>query len=270
MDEQDFVDAMETAIILKRSLNAKIQGDCEELFQKMPIILNESMKFWSKLNNLLEVKESRIHDQGVFAKVNLEANQVVTIYPCNGIIRDGCLQSLEEINPHHLCFVHNYKIKLADKKTFIFGNPDYQFDGRLGHLINDSCPNIEQLRYLDKDNISNCIEYLSNGLKCNNCVFVLHQDYVYVKTLQPIAKGEELISSYGFEFWCLNKDTSEIHQLMKEYLTSLTEVEQMDIIHMMKQHCHWALKPSKKWIDETLPHLLLTSTSHFIQMQSNL
>jgi hypothetical protein len=267
MDEQTFVDSMETLIILKRTSNAIVKGDCQEMFQTMPIILSNCVKCWTQLDNLLEVKNSCIHGKGVFAKVNLEADQVVSFYPCDGVIRNNYLRSNEEIDPDCLPFVHNYKTKLAEKNTFIFGNPDYEIDGCLGHFINDSYDNVEELKILDQDNISNCIKYLSNGLQCNNCVFVMHRDYVYVKTLKPIAEGEELISSYGYEFWCINKETPEIHQLMKNHLASLTQSQQNAIRKIMKEHCHVALKPSEEWVTQTLPRLL-SNASSIIKLQS--
>jgi hypothetical protein len=244
MDEQSFVDLMEMVIIPMKMARKPKPID-------IPIIITEMLSGMTLpgLENLLEIKNSSIHGKGVFAKNDIHPNQVVSLYPCHGMIK-GKIKYCEEkqsgdyddllFNPN------NYKIKLKTSDISMYGNPYIQDEGLVGHLINDSYKDVSDLEKLNKHNIKNCFKYMLNSIKCDNCNLVQGNDYVYVKTTKHINKGEELFTHYGYPFWCFELKTSEIDLLMKEYILSLSVSQQLYIKELFKQFCHTSPIPSEK------------------------
>ena len=256
MDEQEFVDLMEMSIItmkIARKLNPI----------DIPSILTKNLSqvgYPPYLKGLLEIKNSSIHGKGVFAKNNIHPNQIISLYPCHGIVK-GEVQRCEEKNSgdyYDLLFNPNkYKIKLTgESDIFIYGNPYIQDDGSLGHLINDSYKDVSDLKNLNKHNIKNCLKYMLNSIKSDNCALVQCNEYVYVKTTKYINKGEELFAPYGWQFWCEGSKTSEIDLLMKEYILSHSESQQVYIKELFKQfrNPYTSPIPSEK-IKELMPYL---------------
>ena len=253
MDEQNFVDFMEMLIIPIKMVRKPNPND-------IPSIITEALsqvETFPYLKNLLEIKNSSIHGKGVFAKNNIHPNQVISLYPCHGII-NGEVKYCEEKNSgdYDLLFNTNkYKIKLAGgSDIFIYGNPYIQDEGLVGHLINDSYKDVSDLKNLNKHNIKNCLKYMLNSIKSDNCALVQCKEYVYVKTTKYINKGEELFTHYGYPFWCSELKPSELGLLMKEYILSHSESQQAYIKELFKQHCNTSPIPSEK-IKELMHYL---------------
>ena len=253
MDEQRFVDLMEMLIIPIKIVRKPKPQD-------IPSIITETLfqcGTLPDLKDLLEIKNSSIHGKGVFAKKNINPNQVVSLYPCHGII-NGELKYCEEKNSgdYDLLFNPNkYKIKLTGgSDIFIYGNPYIQCECLVGHLINDSYKDVSDLENLNKHNIKNCLKYMINSIKSDNCALVQCNEYVYVKTTKHINKGEELFTNYGYPFWCSELKPSELDLLMKEYILSHSETQQVYIKHLFKQVCHISPIPSEK-IKKLMPYL---------------
>jgi hypothetical protein len=236
MDEQSFVDIMEMLIIPVLMLKKPDILD-------IPRIITESFTQTGTLpnfKNLLEIKNSSIHGKGIFAKNNIHPNQVVSLYPCHGTI-NGELQYSEIKNRGDFGDIlfnpNEYKIKLISN-IFIYGNPYIQDEGLVGHLINDSYQNVYDFKNLNKHNMKNCLKYMLDSIKSNNCALVQCENYVYVKTTKYINKGEELFTHYGFPFWCSELKPYEVDLLMKEYIFSHSKSQQDYIIRLFKQFCH--------------------------------
>ena len=253
MDEQSFVDLMEMLIIPIKMVRKPNPNDISSIITET-ILQCGTLPY---LKNLLEIKNSSIHGKGVFAKNNINANQVVSLYPCHGII-NGELKYCEEKNSgdYDLLFNPNeYKIKLKrGSDIFIYGNPYVQDESLVGHLINDSYKDVSDFKNLNKHNIKICLKYMLNSIKSDNCTLVQCNDYVYVKTTKYINKGEELFTHYGYPFWCSELKSSELELLMKEYILSHSESQQVYIKHLFKQVCHTSPVPSEK-IKELMPYL---------------
>jgi len=253
MDEQHFVDFMEMLIIPIKMVRKPKPND-------IPSIITEAVLdsgTFPHLKNLLEIKNSSIHGKGVFAKNDIQPNQVVSLYPCHGIII-GEHKYCEKKNSgdYDLLFNPNeYKIKLTrGSDIFIYGNPYFQDESLVGHLINDSYKDVSDLEHLNKHNIKNCLKYMLNSIKSDNCALVQCNEYVYVKTTKHINKGEELFTHYGIPFWCSELKPSELGLLMKEYKLSHSQSQQVYIKELFKQICHISPIPSEK-IKELMPYL---------------
>ena len=253
MDEQSFVDQMEMVIMPMKAFRKPDEID-------IPRIITETLTrcgVHPSLENLLEIKNSSIHGKGVFAKENISPNQVVSIYPCHGVINGDIVYCTKENRGNYELMPFKpdeYKIKLSKKgDIFIYGNPHIQDEGLVGHLINDSCKDVCEFKNINKHNIKKCLMYMLNSIKSDNCTFVQCEDYVYVKTTKYINKGEELITSYGYSYWSELK-SYELNLLMKEYIQSCSKSQQDYILHLFKQLCHRPPVLSKK-IKELMPYL---------------
>ena len=255
MDEQDFIDQMELFVLSLKTLRRPNDLD-------IPHIMTESLTncvTLPSLKNFLEIKNSSIHGKGVFAKKSIEPNKVISLYPCHGIINGdiGYCEKKNTGNYQLLSFKpDDYKIKLPKKESdciFIYGNPHIQDEGFVGHLINDSFKDVTELKKINKDNIKIYLKYMLNSIKSDNCTFVQCEDYIYVKTIKYINKGDELCSSYGFHFWSEMK-SDELNLLLKEHMLSCSNSQKDYILNLYKQLYHKAPVPSKK-IKKLMPYL---------------
>ena len=79
--------------------------------------------------------------------------------------------------------VSDYKITTGDGNNFIFGLPNIQDDYLVGHLINDSYPNVNELKSIsDYKSFSKFYEkYMINSLVKNNCVLIRSDGFIYIK-----------------------------------------------------------------------------------------
>lgn len=246
MDEQKFVDIMEVTKIL--TTTTRPRGEVDIALSYYNAISHVGPP--PLLKNLLEVKNSDIHGKGVFAKNNIDANQVVSFYPCHGIIKKNLKYYCQEKNSGEygdlLFDSTEYMIQLnrIGGRVFIYGNPYIQDEGSLGHLINDSYKNVSDLKHLNKHNMKLCLKYMLDAVKSNNCTLVQSNDYVYVKTTKYINKGEELLTHYGFPYWCSELKNSEVQLLFTEYAQSHSEPQQEYIKRLCNQLHHTCPAPT--------------------------
>jgi hypothetical protein len=233
MNELDFVYYMEIMIAHEKNVS-----------KPMPMILTEQMNTNLLFKNMLELNYSSVHGKGVFAKQKLHANQVVTMYPCHGVITN-------EEREHHT--LRNYCLELKTPNQFIVGNPDIQIDGCLGHMINDSGENVLLLRDAIEPDFIDCTDYMWNSVHLSNCVFVRGEHFIYVKTTKEIEVGEELLSSYGYEWWCTKP---EMKAMMEDFLeTNKSSFHEKTLLPALNQMRCIAHQPS-----ETFRRLLQCDT----------
>lgn len=248
MDEQKFVDFMEVTKMLTTT-TIRPSGELDFALSLYNAISHVGPPPLLP-KNLLEVKNSDIHGKGVFAKNNIDANQVVSLYPCHGIIKGNLKYYCQEKNSGEygdlLFDSTEYMIQLnrIGGRVFIYGNPYIQDEGSLGHLINDSYKNVSDLKHLNKHNMKLSLKYMLDSVKSNNCTLVQCNDYVYVKTTKYINKGEELFTNYGFAYWCSELKFNEVELLFMEYIQSHSESQQEYIKRLLNQLHHTAPMPS--------------------------
>jgi len=253
MDEQKFVDTMDMGV-----LTMKMMGNRQDI--DIPSEITESTRkcgSFPLLQDVLEIRSSSIHGKGVFAKKDIHPNQVVTLYPCHGVMIGKlgyCAKKHRGDYEKALFNPDDYKIKLRKgSDTFIYGNPYTQDESLVGHLINDSYKDVRDFKNIDKANIPKCvIRYLISSIKSNNCALVQCEEYVYVKTTKFIHKGEELLAPYGYGYWCSEMKINEVDLLMKEYILAHSETQQKYIYFLYKQIIHTSPAPSKEI--QTLMH----------------
>lgn len=239
MDEQQFIDAM---FIITSSHKASGASSIE-----LPMLITDNMTSFPFLQDALEVKDSSIHGKGVFAKKDIEANQVVCFYPSHGVIDGQQCYSTDENSGSHEQYLFSpldYKMKLTRKSNeFVFGNPFIQIDGSLGHLINDSYPNVLELKTLD---FKILLKYMLHSVKSDNCAFVLCEDFVYVKSIQPIQQGDELLANYGHHYWSPEMNMTLFNALLCEHFSNCSKARQQFVLKLIAQLCHFAPEPSEK------------------------
>lgn len=169
----------------------------------------------NQLLNLCYVDNSSIQGKGVFANCDIAKNSLITLMP-----------------NHIMWFNHNfwyhpiyYKDKIKkkdfyDKKKKIFGiysincynveicgDPKFKNDtAYMGHLINDGIGPFHQLIKHDKEKRNRQIQKIYSDEKVQaktNVDFICWKNYpgIYVKSNKNIKKGEELLVSYGKNYW---------------------------------------------------------------------
>ena len=159
--------------------------------------------------DMVEVRKSNIHGNGVFAKVDININEIITFYPVNilqlyvgndeSILRFS--KKYKEI--HGIDFINEfYKINKCykyncDNRNSIIGDPDIiDNNNYLGHMINDSMSH-------NKTKKSKKI-YKKLSQSQSNCEF--HnlgpfQLFVPVISNKNIKKDDEIFASYGIQYW---------------------------------------------------------------------
>ncbi len=171
----------------------------------------------------IEVKESNIHGNGVFATDNIKKGDFITIYPTDAYRLENATNNrgftyrkdLEKVNDHddfqenfdNYKDTHSYGIKYNNNKLKIFGNPyNYQNLKYVGHIVNDGVGDL--FRDLTANNINNDVE-LKNAVvrtidsldaKCNS-KFETVDGKTFVQSTRDIKKGEEILTFYEFDYW---------------------------------------------------------------------
>lgn len=162
--------------------------------------------------NKVEVKKSKIHGYGVFAKKNILKDKLITFYP--GDIIEYLPNKDRGINDHITGVFHSKRFvkqfgTTCDKK---FRNNDYAYDinknytiigspyfkkdsNYMGHFINDGAKS-------NSTNKSNEIYKTITTLKANCKFYNLKEDlHIAIISTKKIKKGEELFISYGIRYW---------------------------------------------------------------------
>ena len=165
------------------------------------LLTNSSELSYNGINcDVIEVKDSKIHGKGVFAKQDIKTGSVVTLYPVDGYsddnktyhITDKLTDKTNTFDDHSYVVNDDLKI-VADASKF--DNPV-----QLGHMINDSVGNtfVGTTVHNIKDGV---YEYVMKSN--NNCSIKVNQKYglIYVVVTRNIDAGEELLTSYSPAFW---------------------------------------------------------------------
>jgi hypothetical protein len=219
MDERQLINLIELCCSTLRASNVPEK--------EIPMDLSERIQeFGFPSLNCVEVKPSPIHGNGVFAKRDIEAGKIVTLYPCHGIIIDnisGCQQKYKKYMSHfNPC---DYKVILGrDDNAFAFGIPEIYSECLSGHLINDSFADVNCFDSASDENDfgKNVVAYMLQSIKNDNCSLISAKNCVYVKSTKNILVGEELFCSYGFCYWCNNKNIKQSFETFNSYISKLS------------------------------------------------
>lgn len=144
---------------------------------------------FAKLNNVY-VKQSNIEGLGVFASRDLTCGEIATIYPSD-IVR------LPAKNNLYYEFTSNNNTTFHEKYAYqtnyciIAGDLSCIDDMNLvGHIVNDGCCTDGTEESNDNYNTNN-----------NNCIYYPYHMFVLIVTTKNIKKDEELLVSYGLDYW---------------------------------------------------------------------
>ena len=151
----------------------------------------------------VETSLSPLHGRGVFAKVNIKAYEIVTLYPAtNGIgfktKNDECFfrKVDQETN-----LMQKYRMNVAKKDDvdiFIEANPSKTPSPcLLGHMIND-------VSIIDHADISlqKVAKYMILAIQYGNCAAIrLGEGLVAMITTKDISCGDELLFPYGYSYY---------------------------------------------------------------------
>ena len=163
------------------------------------------------LNNV-EVRKSKVHGLGVFAKKKILKGELITFYP-GDILEYSPDENRDKGDRHLACFTskrfnNHYKDKKPDKKD---RNNDYAYDinkkytiigcpcfkddpNYVGHFINDGAKSSLSERSKEI--------YIKITILKSNCVFYnLKNLHIAIISTKNININDELFISYGPEYW---------------------------------------------------------------------
>lgn len=189
----------------------------KELNRDMLFYISRSFSF---ILNKAEVRESPIHEKGVFATKNIKKDEVITFYPghfgyfCSDgnklgeknvlMVKSPSILATENgldddngINKKY-CFELNEHYCIAGHPKLI-DNPTY-----LGHMINDGAKSHSNINnYNSKDEEL----YYTESLNKRNCEAENIKDlFIIITATRDIEKDEELFMVYGYEYWISQND----------------------------------------------------------------
>lgn len=182
---------------LKTFPNDQIQYRKEQMMSnKIPINIDKSY-----------VKESKIHGNGLFAKVNIKEGEIITFYPCDVLAfypdknksKDGHKVGLicsEELSNKYKSNINHYKCYAYDVNDSysIIGFPEINDNpSYLGHICNDGARGHSEK---DKD-IYNTV----TSIKTNARFKVICDCIVVVVAVKDINIDEEILVPYTHSYW---------------------------------------------------------------------
>lgn len=131
------------------------------------------------------VAPSNIEGFGVFAKRNLKRGEIVTIYPSDIVRLPGKDNLYYEFSSERKC-IFDEKYAYQTNYCIIAGDLSNIDDMNLvGHIVNDGT-------ICTKNNYNT---------KNNNCIYYPYHMFVLIVVDKDIKKGEELLVSYGIDYW---------------------------------------------------------------------
>jgi len=157
------------------------------------------------------IKKSKIHGNGLFAKNNINKNDIITFYPCDLLLyypdknRDknnhkvGVLtnedtnKKLLELFNNNRYIYYDYKYDVNESYSIIGFSEINNNSSYLGHLCNDS---VRGHTKKDKEIYENITMLKSNAIFYNICDCI-----IAVVALKDIKIDEEILVPYGHDYW---------------------------------------------------------------------
>lgn len=173
----------------------------------------------------VDAAPSSIDGTGAFAARDIEAGELVTLHPVDRILQTvssgkvaGALMD-EPLDQPYFCAPPSSVSadelaarQVAYRKTFRHVDPrrpeSFMLDanplkaartGWMGHLVNDGA----RLTRDEQSEAAILDYYAASGERRNVCTVALCVPLVGFVTTRPVAKGEELLATYGHQWWTL-------------------------------------------------------------------
>ena len=147
------------------------------------------------------IMKSNIHGLGVFANKDFEEGEAITRYPAHYIFK------LNQYPIFNINLKPNYNFKdysydYSDDNITINGDPIFINNMSLvGHICNDGYKH--NFKTINKKNRN---KYNKKAIEYNNSIFFPCGDRIInIVSVKNIKKDEEILVSYGFNYW-LNRE----------------------------------------------------------------
>lgn len=148
-------------------------------------------------NNKIRVDSSSIHQSGVFANRNIAKNEIITYYPAHYIYKSDKIP-IYKITKRLPKNYRDYIIQVKDD-IILIGHPGiYENMNWVGHKINDGYKH--NYKIINDKNINN---YNKKSDNYNNSAFSYNKidEIILVIATKNIKKNDEILVSYGFDYW---------------------------------------------------------------------
>jgi SET domain-containing protein len=207
---EDFLNNM-----YKKNYKSRLEKSICPLNNKEFIIDKCKLNFLSEIFSFafdkVELKKSLIHGLGVFAKQNINKDEIITFYPGDFV---EYTPNEDSHLPNHLTILYRsqrFENKFGEVSDLKYRDNDYAFEvnsfygiigcnhftddpNYLGHFINDGAKT-------NSTEKSNEIYLQISNLK-RNCKFRIIKDlHVAIVATKNINIGEELFIRYGLNYW---------------------------------------------------------------------
>jgi SET domain-containing protein len=236
MNKVAFLEKIKAVEDLLLILNCKEEEIFYDLYYSLFIMPEPLRNKMFSFYEFVELKQSVIHGQGLFAKQNIKKGSVITIYPCDTLVNEktGLCMSGSKNQELYIKYSSNYKLCCGDYS--IIGFPDKKIFH--GHFINDACPCVDEiLQELLKEvnyksfNKSN-IKFMLKSLDRINCKVEYNKSVAYIVASRDICPGEEILMSYGLAYWTDIKKIT-IKEYFDKYFKEITANQRRYIYNLM-------------------------------------
>jgi hypothetical protein len=191
------------------------QSKIERLF-KMPPHLG------SMFENSVYIDQSKVdvNGIGIFASRNIPSGEIVTFYPSHyAVFNTGMkdwriIMTSPWIENKQLVYSDDYRLSYAfdvEKEYSIVGHPDLiQYPNFIGHIVNDGARGHFTYHNHQDEYFYNIVSLEKRNVKFQTFTssnFIL----VGIVSTKDIKKDEELLVSYGYEYWMQQCLMNELH-----------------------------------------------------------
>lgn len=141
------------------------------------------------------IKKSKINGLGVFANKDFNKGELITRYPAHYIykLNQYSIFNIDlELNTNYI----DYRMDLSDNIAII-GHPKLIHNMTLvGHICNDGYKH-----NFKTNNKKNRNKYNKKAKEYNNSTFFPYDEVITIMSGKKIKKDEEILVSYGFNYW---------------------------------------------------------------------
>jgi len=164
-------------------------------------------------NDKIEIRDSKIHGKGLFAKEDIKKNSIITCYPIHALVLKSKKKQRTVFKNESEKFEINFNYALNVKKNVKYKGKKYHVIAIgnpkkinktifLGHMINDSSSFKIENENITLNELKTIIgKYCINSK--NNCkIQCIFDSYFHcIVASKDIKRDEELFASYGFQYW---------------------------------------------------------------------
>jgi hypothetical protein len=166
---------------------------------------------------------SAIHGRGLFALDDLQPSEIVALYPVDGIWEDdhsgvvcASAEDVEHFGQQPPPMSYRAVVQPATGAC-VDANPNWPLvDGWLAHLVNDgaslkSFDSLDGAKGSGETDSQAVARYLHASLTAGNCVLMPfgRMPLLAAVTTTSICAGDELLTSYGVDYWTDEVDVEE-------------------------------------------------------------